>query len=71
VLNDAAARGADIELDFGVVVGLEEAFTRTVSFSRDVQRRLLDLGVTVLVSAYPGQGRAQEITRVGVTPSTL
>jgi hypothetical protein len=55
VLDDARAAGADLTLDFGLVVGTSEAFTRTARFSPPDLKRLLDLGVEVFVSAYPGQ----------------
>jgi len=55
MLDDARERGADLTLDFGLVVGIAEEFTETASFAPGHLRQLLDPGVTVLVSAYPGQ----------------
>jgi hypothetical protein len=55
MLDRARASGADVTIDFGLVVGLAAAFTRTASFEPSHLQRLFELGVTVLVSAYPGQ----------------
>jgi hypothetical protein len=53
VLDEARASGAEAEVDFGVDVGGQASFSRSVAFSQEALRRFLDLGVSVVVSAYP------------------
>jgi len=55
LLDGSRKAGAVPELDLGMAVGEPQAFARAATFSTDELRRLLDLGVTVRVSAYPGQ----------------
>ena len=53
LLGAAMTANVNVELDFSLEVGGEQFFTRTASFSPAQTKHLSDLGVTVLVSAYP------------------
>jgi hypothetical protein len=55
LLDDARAAGAAMEVDFGVVCGVEGHITYTASFSPADVQRFANLGVRLTVSAYPGQ----------------
>lgn len=54
VVKAAQVAGADVEVDFGVAVGVDGHFTYTARFEVADLRRFADLGVRVLVTAYPG-----------------
>jgi hypothetical protein len=56
VLKAAQVAGADVEVDFGVAVGVDGHFTYTARFEVADLRRFADFGVRLLVTAYPGEG---------------
>ncbi len=53
LLGAARTANVKVELDFSLEVGGNQFLTRTASFSPAQMKQLFDLGVTVLVSAYP------------------
>jgi hypothetical protein len=57
LLLDLQRVGVVPEVDFGVAVGTPEAFVRSCHLALDDLRHLVELGVSVCVTAYPAQER--------------
>ena len=53
LLTELREQGATIELDFALMAGAEEAFTKSITFSSATLARFAAAGVNLIVSAYP------------------
>ncbi|MFO0584805.1 MAG: hypothetical protein U0229_21240 [Anaeromyxobacter sp.] len=53
LLAELRRAGADLWVDFGMMVGALDAYAVAVAFSPEDMSRLAALGVAVVVSAYP------------------
>ena len=52
-LKDLKAHDLEVEVDFGLMVGAEPAFTLGAQFAPEVLAWFSDRGLTLIVSAYP------------------